>query len=249
MESLTQKHLFSSWNCKTDFLSYFLGNTLWTMKSFSTGKELSRGFETLKKSSYCPRFAAQSVSSQPFQNEFFWHPPYQGNVTFPTAQETGLRQTKGTQAKQGHQQMILGGTFTVGHECLTTGEEAGACKGGGWQRKIEIRGKQQLQWHCAAARKAEGQKVNYATELEAVALQNGNSSLHHEGTGCIWRLNLVLSLGLQQPDTFTTNSLSDGIKQDFNHPPRGSCLDGQYAQGSGEITAPGTVQVTGKCGA
>lgn len=67
-ESLTQKHSFSFWNCKTDFLSYFLGNTLWTMKNFTTGKELSRGFVTLKESSYCPSFAAQSVSSQLFQN-------------------------------------------------------------------------------------------------------------------------------------------------------------------------------------
>lgn len=81
--------------------------------------------------------------------------------------------------------MILGSTFTVGCECLATGEEAGPCKGDGWQRKKRIREKRQLQLNCAAARKAEGQKVNYATELEAVALQNGNRSLHHEGTGCI----------------------------------------------------------------
>lgn len=54
----------------------------------------------------------------------------------------------------------------------------------------------------------------------------------------------MLSLGFQQPDTFATNPLSDGVKRAFKHPPTGSCLDGQYAQGSGELTAPETVEKT-----
>lgn len=118
-----------------------------------------------------------------------WLSPPQGNDVFPTAQETVLRYPKGTQAKQGHQHMIFGSTFAIGLECLTTAEEAAACKEDRWQRNKKIREKQQLQTHCAA------RKVNYATELEAVALHNGNWFLHHEGTGCIWRLNLVLCLG------------------------------------------------------
>lgn len=145
--------------------------------------------------------------------------------------------------------MILGSTFNVGCECPTTREEAGPCKGDEWQRKKKIREKQQLQLNCAAVGKAEGQKVNYGTDLEAVALQSGSRSLHHEGTDCIWGLNLVLSLGFQQPDIFTTKSLSDRIKQTFKNPSTGSCLDGQYAQASGEITAPETVQKICRCGA
>lgn len=96
---------------------------------------------------------------------------------FPTAQETGLGPPKGTQAKQDHQHTILGSTLTVGHECLTTGEEAGACKGHGQQKKKKIWEKQKLQLHCAAARKAEGQMVMCATELEAATLQNGKSTM------------------------------------------------------------------------
>lgn len=53
----------------------------------------------------------------------------------------------------------------------------------------------------------------------------------------------MLSLGLQKSDTFT-NSLSDGTKQAFKHPGTGNCPDAQYAQGSGEITAPESVQKT-----
>lgn len=146
-------------------------------EEFLKGKELMRGFVTLRKSSYCPRFAAESVSSQPIKNEFFWHPPHQGNVIFPTAQETGLRPPKGTQTKQDHQHTILGSTLTDGHECPTTGEEAGACKGDGQQRKKKTWEKQQLQLSRAAARRAEGQKVMSSTEWEAVALQNGKRSL------------------------------------------------------------------------
>lgn len=75
--------------------------------------------------------------------------------------------------------MIFGSTFAIGLECLTTGEEAAACKEDWCQRNKKIREKQQLEIHCAA------KKVNYATELEAVALQNGNWFLQHEGTSCI----------------------------------------------------------------
>lgn len=136
-------------------------------EAFLRRKELSRGFVTLKKAPSAPDLLHSLLAHSPSMTS-----------------SSDTLHTREMPHSPLHKRQALD-TFTVGVNASPQEREAEACKGDGWQRKKKIREKQQLWLNCAAARKAEGQKVNYATELEAVALQNGNRSLHHEGRDCI----------------------------------------------------------------
>lgn len=88
-ESLTQKHSFSFWNCKTDSLSYFLGTILWATKNFSRGKSWAEGLWHCRKAPSAPDLLCSLWAHSPSRTSS-WHPPPQGNDTFSTAQETVL---------------------------------------------------------------------------------------------------------------------------------------------------------------